>query len=236
MNERFALALNDAIEWIKSNYVVRGIIVSGSIIRGNANKNSDFDIYVIHDGQFKQRVQKIFNGVPCEIFICNLEQVYKYFEIESETNRPVAADMIATGTLYIGGEVRQIIQLIEDAKKYVARPFLLSAEKTILSKYSIAILVEDATDIISTDSATAIYILDQCMAKTIEFIFASNNQPLPRMKERIKILLEIDKRLGKEIEAYFLCNDASGKLEIVKSISLRLTGHTGFFEWTSIPA
>ena len=68
MNERHTQALELALQWIDENFQAIGIIASGSIIRGNADENSDFDIYVIQEEKFKQRIQKKFNGLIAVLF------------------------------------------------------------------------------------------------------------------------------------------------------------------------
>ena len=57
------------VEFILENYSVLGIIVSGTIIRGNQDLSSDLDIYVIQKEPFRQRLQKFFNHIPAEIFV-----------------------------------------------------------------------------------------------------------------------------------------------------------------------
>ena len=96
MNDNHKIAFNEALAWVSLNFKPVGIIVTGSIVRGNPDLNSDFDIFVIHEDGYRQRIQKYFNGVPCEIFINNFNHVYGYFEKEFENNRPVSAHMIST--------------------------------------------------------------------------------------------------------------------------------------------
>lgn len=235
MDSHYRIALDQALAWIKSNYTATGIIVSGSIIRGNPNKNSDFDIFVIHDGLFRQRVQKLFNKVPCEIFVNNIEHVYHYFESELADNRPVSANIIATGQLYMGNDNQKIAALIDDAKKYILLPKPLTDEQLIFYKYAIANLLEDATDIYTTDKITTLYILDKVVIDIIHFIFYVKQHPLPRLKDRIENLLELDPVIGNLIMKYYGEKSVEEKYKLTKQMVLDLTGVTGFFEWNSAP-
>ena len=210
MESHYRIALDQALTWIKSNYTATGIIVSGSIIRGNPNKNSDFDIFVIHDSLFRQRVQKFFNKVPCEIFVNNTEQVYQYFESELADNRPVSANIIATGKLYMGNDNQKIVALVDDAKKYISLPKPLTEEQLIFYKYAISNLFEDATDIYTTDKITTLYILDKVVMDIIHFIFYAKQQPLPRLKDRIEVLLQLDPIIGNLIIDYYWNKLAAG--------------------------
>ena len=67
LSEPYARSLEEAVAWIRMEYSPLGIVASGSIIRGNPDPHSDFDIHVVTEG-VRQRVQKFFNGIPCEIF------------------------------------------------------------------------------------------------------------------------------------------------------------------------
>jgi hypothetical protein len=235
MDSHYVKALEQALAWIRSTYHTTGILVSGSIARGNPDENSDFDIYVIHGGSFRQRVQKLFNGIPCEIFVNNLEQVYRYFESEQKNNRPVTANMIATGTLVSGSDDPGILALIDDAKKFAVKAGILSEEQLIFQKYGLANLLEDATDVLDTDRVTLSYILDRIIIDAIAFAFAKKQYPLPRLKERMKALAIAEPLLSTLVEKYYEEADVKRKYSITREIVLALTGYTGFFEWSSEP-
>lgn len=235
MEPHHLLALDQAIAWITAHLEPIGIIVSGSIVRGNPNKNSDFDIYVIHENAYRQRVQRRFNEVPCEIFINTFEQVQRYFTSEQLSNRPVTANMLATGQLLHGQQHPQIIALIEEAKKYAVLPAPFTEEQLTFRTYGIATLFEDATDTVVDDPLTSSYILDKVVDQLVELIFVTQRCPLPRLKERLSKLLALDPIAGSMIQQYY---DASGvelKYELAKPLVLHVIGKAEFFEWTSIP-
>ncbi len=73
--EPYALALQQALAFCHERTDPFGIVASGSIVRGTGDANSDLDIYVLHAHPWRQRVQRCFNGVPCEIFINALTHV-----------------------------------------------------------------------------------------------------------------------------------------------------------------
>src|SRR5680860_986680 len=64
-----ATALEMAIAFIHERYAPRGIIVSGTIVRGTPHASSDLDFMVIHDATWRRRSQRFFNGVPAEMFV-----------------------------------------------------------------------------------------------------------------------------------------------------------------------
>ena len=232
MNDQYHIALGEAITWINAHYRATGIIAGGSIIRGNQHPASDLDIYVIHEEKYRQRIQKYFNRVPCEIFVNNLEQVYKYFNDEGKENRPVSAHIISTGKIIQGGDNNNILQLYKDADEYAGRSPVLTEEKSTFIKYRVTNLFEDATDIIA-DKGTVQYILDKIIPDVIEYLFLRNQVPLPRVKERLKVLETIEQVTGKQVIQYYRLNDVQLKYELVVSLLQHLFGATGFFEWTS---
>lgn len=235
MHDTHTLALDEALTWIKDNYSITGLIVSGSIIRGNPNATSDFDIYVIHELPFRQRVQKFFNGVPCEIFVNNIEHIRQYFTSELLRNRPVSANIIATGKLLIGQDNIAIQTIVKEAKKYASMSPPVSEGQLLFRKYGLANLFEDASDIINSDKATTFYILDKLVAELIEFIFYSKQVALPRIKDRLTALTAIDPTSGQLLAQYYETTSFTAKYEAAKSLVLAVTGSTGFFEWSSSP-
>ena len=65
---RYAEALRGAVRFILERFAdTQGIIVSGTILRGNPAPSSDLDIYVIRQKSQRQRIQKFFRQVcpPC---------------------------------------------------------------------------------------------------------------------------------------------------------------------------
>ncbi len=226
-------ALDKALAWVYEHFQPIGIIVTGSIIRGNPDKNSDFDIYVIHEENYRRRIQKYFDGVPCEIFVNNFKHIYNYFEEDYKNNRPVSAHMISTGSVIMGGENQEMERLIRSAKEFLLKaPVLTDGRKTMM-KYAISTMFEDATDVRYTDPVTSSYFLDKLMLELIEFIFLTRNIPLPRPKERIKYLKANYPDIGTQIDAYYKAMDFNDKYATAKAMVEGIAGECGFFEWDS---
>ena len=230
------LALQQALAWITIHYEPLGIVASGSIVRGNPHATSDFDLYVIHEKAFRQRVQKRFNDVPCEIFVNNPAQVRDYFASELLQNRPVTAHLLATGQVVHGHNNPQIVALLEEARHYATLASPLTEEQATFRIYGLATLVEDAADTLATDEATSLYILNQAIAQLVEFVFARQQRPLPRIKDRLKGLCELNAVVGRGMQQYYQLAGAARKYELAKELVLHVTGQVEFFEWSSTPA
>lgn len=236
MNPHQQLALQQALAWITTQFEPLGIVASGSIVRGNSHPTSDFDLYVVHEKDFRQRVQKRFNGVPCEIFVNNPAQVRGYFASELRQNRPVTAHLLATGQLVFGSDNPQLLSLLGEARHYVTLASPLTAEQATFRKYGLATLVEDAADMLTIDEATSVYVLNQAIAQLVELVFATHQHPLPRIKERLASLSHLDAAVGLGVQQYYQLADARQKYELAKTLVLRVAGATEFFEWSSTPA
>ena len=233
MNDNHKIALNEALAWVSLNFNPIGIIVTGSIVRGNPDLNSDFDIFVIHEDSYRQRIQKYFNGVPCEIFINNFDHVYGYFEKEFENNRPVTAHMISTGKLILGEDNPGIKKLIRNAQEFLLKAPLMTESKITRMKYAISTLFEDATDAKETDPLTSTYFLNKLISDIIDYIFLINGTAYPRPKERIKYLEANYPDIGKLVAGYYGAENFRDRYEIGKSLVAKTTGEYGFFEWDS---
>ncbi len=236
MTPHYQLALQQALAWITTQFEPLGIVASGSIIRGNPHATSDFDLFVLHEKAFRQRVQKRFNGVPCEIFINNPAQVRKYFTDELRQNRPVTAHMLATGQPVVGHDNPQLLTLLEEAQYYATLANPLTEEQATFRKYCLATLAEDAADTLATDQATCLYILNQAVAQLIEFVFAVHQRPLPRIKDRLAALCALDATVGLEVQHYYQQVGIAQKNALAQDLILRVAGTTAFFEWSSVPA
>ncbi|MCU0328240.1 MAG: hypothetical protein MUE53_04550 [Chitinophagales bacterium] len=233
MNSDHKIALELGLNWIKQNFNYKAIFVSGSIIRGNPNKNSDFDVYVVNTDNFRQRIQKYFNEIPFEIFVNPLKQIYSYFEEEQNSNRPVTANIISTGKLVKGEDIREIQLLIEDAKKYSQTPKSKTEIATTFLKYEITNTLEDALDIENEDAITANLLTNITIEKLIKYKFYINEIPLPRIKERLKELSKIDESFWKNIEQFYTELNYNKKIRIAEQLVNKEIGAIGFFEWES---
>ena len=225
MDNKYIVALDKAISWIELNYSPIGIIVSGSIIRGNPNAQSDFDIFVIHREEYRQRVQKYFNNIPCEIFINPFNKVIDYLDVDYKNNRPITAHMIASGYVIRGADNIEIINLINLAKEYLCKKPLFQEKKLLFIKYGIVNLFEDATDVKDTDEILALYIINRVVLESIDYIYLLNLHPLPRLKERIANLQSIDTFLYNQIIEYYSQSDFYSKYISCEKLVKRLLSY-----------
>jgi hypothetical protein len=61
--EPFATALRQAVSFVFEELQPIGVIATGTIVRGHSHRSSDLDVYVVHLGSYRRRIQRFFNGV-----------------------------------------------------------------------------------------------------------------------------------------------------------------------------
>lgn len=97
--EPVASALGQAVEFIFREFDPVGVVATGTIIRGGAHASSDLDLYVVHPAPYRRRIQRVFAGVPTEIFVNPPAAVRAYFADEDRSGRRLTAHMLATGVV-----------------------------------------------------------------------------------------------------------------------------------------
>lgn len=234
LSERYDKALRATVTYILDNFDVHGIIVSGSIIRGNPNAGSDFDTVVIHAKPERQRIQKFFHGVPAEIFVNPPAAIRGYMRDEQKSGRPSDAHMLTTGFVILDRD--PIVQtLIQEAEVAIAKRPGLTPQELTVKRYFAADYFENAVDIAQSDPANASLILHKAVQDMIEYHFLVTNQWQPRVKEMLAGLSKSDAVLGALAYQFYEGPDLTEKFKIAKELAQQILGETGFFEWESVP-
>ena len=232
MNDRYTTALREAVEYIIVRFDPHTIVASGSIIRGNPDATSDFDLYVIHDAHWRQRVQKYFNGIPAEIFVNPAHQIERYFD--EERDRPMTAHMLATGFVVLDRQ-GTAAALQERARQIINRPLAFSADQQVFQRYMLANRFEDATDIAAHSPENADLILGHVVYDLLNFAFLAANRRAPRHKELLKHLETLDPELAQLAYAFYRAATTAERLDLAGEIVDRTIGARGFFEWETPP-
>jgi Nucleotidyltransferase domain len=225
-------ALQAAVEYILARFPVLGIIASGSIIRGNPGPTSDFDICVIHDQPQRQRLQRRFHGVPAEIFVNPPHTIRGYFANEHGEGRPSTAHMFATGfPILVNAPV--VTELQEEARTWLQKAPTITEQKLLSLRYGIVDQLDNAKDLLDSDPECAARILHQAVDQLVDYCFLSNGRFLPRLKESIARLAEIDPELGQLTRAYYQTSNVQTQTQLADALAHRILDVTEFFEWES---
>jgi hypothetical protein len=137
--EKWEIALEKFLdEWINKKEVV-GIVACGSYITGNPSKHSDIDIQILLDKnvRWRERGNKIIDGILMEYFANPMSQIIKYFDEDYKDRTRTAAHMFITGKIVYdkNGAIKDIIKKAKEWNKRKFEPMSLSQKE--LWKYSL---------------------------------------------------------------------------------------------------
>jgi predicted nucleotidyltransferase len=225
-------ALRAAVAHIEERIDALGIIVAGTIVQGNPHPGSDLDIFVINARPQRQRIQKRFHGVPAEIFVNPPAMIRRYFEQERE--RPSTAHMLANGVVLLDRDP-VVAQLRAEASEWLAKPLEPSEQRLNFSRYMAADAYENAQDIQAIDAQNADMILHDAVRQMVRHAFLAANRPLPRDKQMLAALEELNPELGSHVRDFYRAESTADRFAAAALVAERTIQASGFFEWETTP-
>jgi hypothetical protein len=224
-------AMQQALDWLRGVAQPLGVVVSGSIIRGNPGPASDLDIVVLQKEQGRRRIQRWFNGTPVELFFNSEEWLQHCIREEAAQGRPVMAHMLATGRVVLDTDAH-MARVVETAREVLGRGPNLSADALIRDRYRAACQVEDTLDFDGTDTPDGRRLLAVAVDAIVSHFYLRQNRFLPRPKERLAILATIEPEVARLL-TLALTQAPALAINTLKQASEVVLGTSGFFEWDS---
>lgn len=234
LDEPYASALKEAVAHICSRFMPAGIVAAGSILRGDAAPTSDLDIYVIHRGTFRQRVQKYFCGVPAEIFVNPPATIETYLCDEAADGRPITAHMLATGFVVLDADP-VVTELRGKSAQILASPPVFPKDAVVWARYMAACRYEDASDMISRDAAAADMLMGPVLCDMLHFHLKKNGSFVPRHKDLLSVVEQQDPAIGGLARRYWETSSHSERMSLAAQLADLILGVRGFFEWETKP-
>ena len=230
----YETALREAIAYLHDRFQPQAIVASGTIIRGTPHASSDLDLVVIHDQPWRQRVQRVFHGVPAEMFVNPSFQVSRAFITEARSARPVLAHMLATGVTVhdatgIANNLQQEAQIVLEAGPQVDPAWVE------LRRYGIATLFEDAADVARADPERSRTLALQAMTEAVDWWFPAHGRWRPRSKALFEEFAHHEPDLMLAIRAAIGAATVDEALALAAPAIETMIGATGFFPWESVP-
>ena len=227
----FDQALVEALEYVfDAHDDVVAINFGGSVPEGEADARSDIDLYVIIDGDLRHRDQRIFSGVPTEMFFNNVERARGYFaEDQREGKTPSVALMAFGHIIYDPDEV--FAKLREEALNVMEQGPDVSEETLTMRRYGAVDQLDNALDVAERDPAMARILATEAVSQAIAVWFIERGGWTPRAKDRLSDLRRVDPEAAHAVERFI----ESGDVTDAETAIGVLLGVTGFFEWESIP-
>lgn len=124
IKQKWEVALDKFLESWRNNREVSAILVCGSYVTGNPTENSDVDIQIIlkRGCEWRERGNKIVNGILIEYFANPPERIIGYLEDDQKRRRKIEAHMLVTGRIIFDkeGEAKKLKEL---ARTYLGKKF-----------------------------------------------------------------------------------------------------------------
>lgn len=225
------LACRELVGWVRATFDSMGIVVCGSIVRGEGGPRSDLDVIVLHRAPWRLRDQRRFQGVPAEVFVNPPSAIRGYFAAEHARARPSTAHMLATGVVVHATEP-VVGHLIVEARSWLARTPEVTEDRLVRLRYEIVDLLDDASDLIDRDPTAATLLLGQVVDRAIALVFWQHRLFQPPRKDVVRRLQEIDPGAAELVYEY-TSGAPEHRLWIVAALARHTSGTDTFFGWTS---
>jgi hypothetical protein len=222
-------ALRAAVGYVCARFQPVGIVAAGTIVAGRPDPASDLDVFVVHEGPLRQRLQRFFAGVPTELFVNPPAAIERYFA--DEAARPCTAHMLATGFVVLASPVLDALRA--RAAAILAGPPPPLDETS--SRYAAATLLEDAVDVAARDPAAAALLAGQAVVAMLQHVCRRAGGFAPRGKDVVVAAGAIDGEAEALARAFAAAGGLAERLEIAGRLADRTVGARGFFEWESAP-
>jgi len=226
-------ALEECARGVLGRYDVLAILAAGTIIRGTPDPRSDLDVFVLHRGNFRQRLQEWHLGVPCEIFLDPPERISKLFESDTAGRISSTAHIFASGKAIYDPE--NVLPGLQETARgtLLTPPGPVSELSAIKTKYFAATLLEDALDLAGRDPEQGAMLLGLAVWELMKCRVWIEPGWWPRAKDLPTRFRELDP-VGADLAALATSSPTlEDRLEAARKLCLRVTGAEGFFEWTS---
>jgi hypothetical protein len=227
----FDQAVAELEAYARATWQPIGIVVSGSIVRGEAGPTSDLDVLVVHDPPWRLRAQRRFAGVPVELFVNPPARIRSTFASEHAEGHPSMAHMFATGER-LGPPHPAVDELIREARDWLARPLALTPAQLAQQRYGVVDALDNARDVVDAEPAVAHLFLASAVSGIVTHAFLGRGQFQPHRKRAVAALAEIDPEAGALVRMWAR-QSGRDALATVEQLARRVLGVDTFFEWTS---
>ena len=237
--EKLDLFLND-FEY--TNEII-GILVCGSYITGNPSSHSDLDVHIIlsEDVDFRERGNKIIDGLLIEYFANTPEQILQYFEEDYHKFEFMSQTQFITGEII--KDTNNVVRDLKDkAKEYQDRKFNdLDNSLHELDKYGLWNSLDDLEDMFENDKPEFYFVFYNNLNNLLRSYMKLSRLPY-NMKTmlgqitsditRQKYLLEEldDKEISEAIKNCLLSKDKQVMLDNYTFIVQRVFTKSGGFD------
>jgi len=231
LREPYLEALRLAVDFIFARTdKPRAVTLSGSVALGYGDPNSDLDVWVVVAGDHRQRVQRRFNGVPCEMFFNPERRILSYFMEEAMDGRCPSVGLALDGhVLYDPEGVAE--RLRGEAGLVRANGPQVPPETIELRKYLAVDTLDNAKDVQDRDPLMASILSAAAVHESLRLAYLLNGQWAPRDKD---LQLKIGSVCPQAVAALRTYQE-NPTPDTADSVLQSILGVSTFFEWESGP-
>ena len=231
LSEPYVTALRMALDFIESrpNRAV-AVTVSGSVVQGRGDPFSDLDLWIVVEGVHRQRVQRRFNGVPCEMFFNPEARIPTYFEDESKEGRAPSIGMTLDGHVLYDpdGAARRLQELAAQVRKVGPR---VPHEAIVQRRYLAVDTLDNARDVYDRDPLMASLLIADAVKSALELSYVLAGMWTPRDKDLSLRLGEACPQAVEPLRSY----QRQPTPETADVVLDAILDASTFFEWESAP-
>lgn len=229
---RFNTALDTIIAEIRTIAEPVGILLTGSVIHGNAAPTSDLDVAVLWDRPGRQRIQRVIGGAPIECFCNSYAWWMDTLKGEVATGRAPSAHFLARGVIVHDTDAR-MRALQEAAARVVAGGPLPGEDLLKQMRYGAVTALEDGEDIALIDPERALHLLHDAIDKALRYRYLTDRIWIPREKDLFTDAEARWPRLGVHVRAAYRGGGIRLTIDHATAVVQETTGHVRFFDWES---
>lgn len=229
--EQLEACIAQAVAYARDTYDPLGVVVGGSLVRGEGGPHSDLDVVIVHRCPWRLRDQRRFGGVPAELFVNPPHALRGYFVTERAEGRPVMAHLLAHGRVMPGAEA-EVLALVDEARaSWEAGPPPFDRAAAV---HGAVDLLDDARDLHGRDDAGELALLAAATQRIAEVAERAAGRWAPRRKAALATLARRDPDCARLVGA-FAAAPPEARLELVAELARHVLGVDGFFSWRSAP-
>lgn len=161
---------------------IAGVLVCGSYITGNPTSHSDLDVHIILDNRvdYRERGNRIINGLLIEYFANPPKQILYYFDEDLKDKSLTSQVQFATGKIIFNktGEVKALKDKATGMiSEFYAQP---NTQMSDLDKYFMWDMLDDLQDAYENNRADFDFMYFTCLDILLETYMKHINRPYHR--------------------------------------------------------
>lgn len=216
---------------------VLGIVLAGSVLRGESGPTSDLDIYTVVSSPLRRRRYKLIDGVRVELYSNPPWTIRAYLEEERADGTPMTAHMLATGiVLYAVGDVLPV--LCAEAQAALRQgPPCLSEDALKWRVYEVVDVAEDAEDVCGVDHDALALLVPVLVQRAVDLLYARAGRWRPKLKRLPADLERLDPAAGALLRTYLRETDLLRRHTQARALAERaiVPYPLRFFAWDGAP-